>query len=173
MSFKVDNQRQKTMLARVGEAADLIDNKSFLPFYRGVQILLEKKGKADEWGRMIAAAKAKENPSRYFAKLCKMVRDGTYIFVTKVAKTTVEVAKHTRLYLSDKLVKFGFGKYQKYWVQKAAEFIQVNGEAGFVELLEYAERKGISQKYMAKALLNCKTPRQYYQQNVIGAGYNG
>jgi hypothetical protein len=73
----------------------------------------------------------------------------------------------------DKLIKFGFGKYQKYWVRKAQEFINVNGQAGFVELLEYAERKGINQKYMARALKNCKTPRQYYQQNVIGAGYNG
>lgn len=167
MAFKITNQRNQTMLERIGkDAAALIDDQRFLPFYRGVQIKLEKAGKADEWGRMIATAKTKDNAARYFARLCKMVRDGTYIFVTKVAKKTIEVAKHTRLYLSDKLVKFGFGEYQKYWVQKAAEFINVNGEAGFVELLEYAERKGISQKYMAKALLNCKPPREYYNKVV-------
>lgn len=167
MAFKITNQRNETMLKRIGpEAVALIDDQRFLPFYRGVQIKLEKAGKADEWGRMIATAKTKDNAARYFARLCKMVRDGTYIFVTKVAKKTIEVAKHTRLYLSDKLVKFGFGEYQKYWVQKAAEFINVNGEAGFVELLEYAERKGISQKYMAKALLNCKPPREYYNKVV-------
>lgn len=165
MSFKIDNKRQETMLKRIGEAAELIDDKRFLPFYRSVQIKLEKLGKADEWGRMIELANTKENASKYFAKLCKMVRDGTYIFVEKVK----EIATHTRLYLSDKLVKFGFGKYQKYYVRKAAEFIQANGEAGFIELLEYAERKKVSQKYMAKALINCKSPRAYYEQNVLAA----
>lgn len=158
--FTIDNQRQKTMLERIGEAAELIDDKRYLPFFRSAQIQLERLGKADEWGRMIAAAKEKTNPSRYFAKLCRMVKDGTYKFTEKVK----EIANHTKLYLSDKLVKFGFGKYQKYWVRKAHEFIQVNGEAGFVELLEYADRKKVSQQYMAKALLNCKAPRAYYQQ---------
>lgn len=165
MSYKVTEQRRATMLARIGEAADLIDDLRFLPFYRGVQIKLEKMGKAEEWAKMIATAKTKENAKRYFAKICKMVRDETYRFVDKVK----EVAGETALYLHDKLVKFGFGKYQKYWVRKAQEFININGQAGFVELLEYAERKGINQKYMAAALKNCKPPRQYYQQNVLGA----
>lgn len=165
MSYSISDQRKKTMLERIGEASDLIDDQRFLPFYRSIQIKLEKAGKADEWGRMIASAKEKSNPSHYFAKLCKMVRDGTYHFVEKVK----EVAGSTALYLHDKLVKYGFGKYQKYWVRKAQEFINVNGQAGFVELLEYAERKNVSQQYMAAALKNCKPPRQYYQQNVMGA----
>lgn len=164
MSYKVTDQRKQTMLDRIGEASELIDDQRFLPFYRGVQIRLEKLGKADEWGKMIASAKEKTNPSRYFAKLCKMVRDGTYRFIEKVK----EMAGDAALFISDKLVKFGFGKYQQYWVRKASEFINVNSMAGFVELLEYADRKKVSQKYMAKALLNCKAPRQYYQQNVIG-----
>ena len=124
MAFKITNQRNETMLKRIGsEAAALIDDQRFLPFYRGVQIKLEKAGKADEWGRMIATAKGKENPKHYFAKLCRMVRDGTYIFVTKVAKKVKEVAGHTRLFLSDKLVKYGFGKYQKFYVSKAADIL--------------------------------------------------
>lgn len=164
MSFSLNDQRKTTMLERIGEAASLIDDQRFLPFYRGVQIKLEKMGKADEWVRMIETAKTKETPARYFARLCKMVRDGTYIFVEKVK----EIAGDMRLYISDKLVKFGFGKYQKYWVRKAHEFINANSQAGFIELLEFAERKGISQKYMARALLNCKPPRQYYQLNIRG-----
>lgn len=165
MSYSVNDQRKQTMLKRIGDAAALIDDQRFLPFYRGVQIKLEKLGKADEWAKMIAAAKEKTNPSRYFAKLCRMVRDGTYRFVEKVK----EVAGEAALYLQDKLVRFGFGKYQQYWVRKAQEFVNVNGMAGFVELLEYADRKNVSQKYMAAALKNCKAPRQYYKQNVIGA----
>lgn len=164
MSFQVTKKRLETMLERIGEAAELVDDQRFLPFYRGVQIRLEKMGKADEWGRMIAAAKTKENPSRYFAKLCKMVRDGTYKFV-EAAK---EIAGHVRLAISDKLVKYNFGKYQKYWVRKANEFINLNGMAGFIELLEYADRKNVTQQYLAKALLNGKAPRAYYQQNIIG-----
>ena len=162
MSYKVNDQRKQTMLKRIGEAAELVDDQRFLPFYRGVQIKLEKMGKADEWGKMIAAAKAADQPSKYFAKICKMVRDGTYKFVEKVKEITGEAA----LFLSDKLVKFGFGKYQRYWVRKAQEFINVNGMAGFIELMEYADRKGISQRYMAAALKNCKPPRAYYQQVV-------
>lgn len=168
MSYTVNDQRKKTMIERIGEAIDLIDNQAYLPFYRSVQIKLEKMGRADEWGKMIAAAKAKENASRYFASLCKLVKDGKYIFVEKV-KETVKIAGNVALELSDKLVKFGFGKYQKYYVRKAHEFIQKNSMAGFVELLEYAERKGISQKYMAKALINGKRPSLYYKENVLGA----
>lgn len=164
MSYTVNDQRRATMLERIGEAAELIDDQRFLPFYRSIQIKLEKLGKADEWGKMIATAKEKTNPARYFATLCRMVKTGKYIFTEKVK----EIANSTSLYLHDKLVKFGFGKYQKYWVRKAQEFINVNGQAGFVELLEYAERKNVSQQYMAKALQNCKPPRQYYQQNVMG-----
>jgi len=166
MSFTVNDQRKQTMLKRIGEAVDLIDDLRFLPFYRGVQIRLEKLGKADEWSKMIQAAKSKDTPSKYFAKICKMVRDGTYKFTETVKQVTGEVA----LFLHDKLVKFGFGKYQKYWVSKANEFINKNGMAGFVDLLEYADRKNISQKYMAKALQNCKSPRQYYKQNIIVGG---
>lgn len=165
MSYSLNDQRKKTMLLRIGDAAQLIDNMQFLPFYRSVQIKLEGLGKADEWGRMIDAALKAETPSRYFAKLCKMVKDGTYKFVEKVKEVTGEAA----LWLNDKLVKFGFGKYQKYWVRKAQEFINRNSQAGFIELLEYAERKGISQQYMAAMLKNGKPPRQYYRENVIGA----
>lgn len=169
MSYTIGEKRRATMLERIGEAAELIDNMAYLPFYRSVQIMLEKKGIPEEWEKMIATAKkAKTNPKHYFARLCKLVKDGKYIF-TKATETVKEIASHTKMYLNDKLVKFGFGKYQKYWVQKAAEFINVNGEAGFAELLEYAERKGISQKYMAAALKNCKAPGKYYKENVLGA----
>lgn len=159
MSYSITEQRRATMLKRLGDAADLIDDKRYLPFYRGVQIRLEKMGKAEEWGKMIAAAKEADTPARYFAKLCKMVRDGTYKFAEKVK----EIAGDAALFLTDKLVKFGFGKYTRYWVRKAAEFERINGRAGLIELLEYADRKGISQQYMAKALLNCKPPRKYYK----------
>jgi hypothetical protein len=166
MSLQINKQRQDTMLKRIGEAVELIDDQRYLPFYRSVQIKLEKLGKAEEWARMITTAKAKENPARYFAKLCKMVKDGTYRFVEKVA----EVAGDMRLFIGDKLVKYGFGKYQKYWVRKGAEFIKANSQAAFIELLEYADRKNISQKYMARALLNGKPPREYYRLNIAGAG---
>lgn len=165
MSYNVNAQRKATMLERLGEAAALIDDQRFLPFYRSIQIKLEKMGKPKEWGKMIATAKAKDNPSRYFAKLCRMIKDGTYRFVEKVKEVTGEAA----LFLHDKLVKFNFGKYQKYWVRKAQEFINKNSMAGFIDLLEYADRKGISQKYMAAALKNGKPPRTYYRENVLGA----
>lgn len=164
MSYSLNDTRKQTMLQRLGDAADLIDDQRFLPFYRSIQIKLEKMGKSDEWARMIETALTKEQPSRYFAKLCRMIKDGTYRFVEKVK----EVKAEFKLYLHDKLIKYNFGKYHKFWVRKAQEFINVNGEVGFVELLEYAERKGINQKQMAAALKNCKTPRQYYQQNVLG-----
>lgn len=162
MSSKVNDQRKQTMLKRIGAAAELIDDQRYLPFYRSVQILLEKMGKPEEWARMIETAQKAKEPKRYFAKLCKMVRDGTYRFVEKVA----EISNDVKLFLSDKLVKFGFGKYQKYWVRKANEFINVNSTAGFIELMEYAERKGCSQKYIARAILNCKPPREYYNKVV-------
>lgn len=165
MSYSLNDQRKQTMLQRLGDAAQLIDNHQYLPFFRSVQIKLEKDGKAAEWAKMIEAALKAEQPSRYFAKLCKMVKEGTYKFVEKVK----EVKAEFKLYLHDKLIKFNFGKYHKYWVRKAQEFINVNGQAGFVELLEYAERKQIDQKYMAAALKNCKPPRQYYQQNIVGS----
>lgn len=167
MSYTVNDQRKQTMIERIGEAVDLIDNQAFLPFYRSIQIKLEKRGRPDEWGKMIALAKTKENASRYFAKLCKMVKDGTYIFVDKVKKVA-EIAKSEALHLADKLVKFEFGKYQQFYVRKAHDFIKKNSMAGFIELLEYADRKGISQKYMAKALINGKRPSLYYQENVLG-----
>jgi hypothetical protein len=167
VSFTVNKQRQKTMLERIGDAAELVDNLAYLPFFRSVQIKLEKMGKADEWGKMIAAAKAKgiENPKMYFAKLCRRVRDGTYTFAEKVKEITGKAA----LFISDKIVRFKFGKYQKYWVRRVDEFINLNGMAAFIELLEYAERKGISQKYFARAILNGKAPRKYYEQNIMGA----
>lgn len=166
MSYSIGEKRKQTMLLKIGDAAQLIDNMAYLPFYRSVQIMLEKAGKAEEWGKMIEAAKAENitDPKRYFARLCKMVKEGTYKFVTKVK----EVKAEFRLYVHDKLIKFKFGKYQKYWVRKAQEFINVNGERGFAELLEYAERKGINQKYMATALKNCKAPSTYYKENVLG-----
>lgn len=164
MSYSVNNQRKQTMLLRIGDAAELIDDLRFLPFYRSVQIKLEKMGKPEEWGKMIAASKEKGNANRYFAKLCKMVRDGTYRFTEKVKEITGEAA----LFLNDKLVKYGFGKYQRYWVRKAQEFINVNSMAGFIELLEYADRRGVSQKYMARALQNGQPPRQYYKKHILG-----
>lgn len=165
MSFKTDNKRMATMLERVGAAAELIDDKRFLPFYRGVQIRLEKLGKSEEWGRMIELAKTKDHASNYFAKLCKMVRDGTYKFVEKVKA----IAGHVALAISDKIVKFGFGQYQKFYVRKSDEFIKANGMAAFIELLEYVERKGLSQKYLAKAIINGKSPRDHYKLNIAGA----
>lgn len=168
MSYTVNAQRKQTMLERIGEAADLIDDQRFLPFYRSIQIKLERMGKSDEWGKMIASAKEKANPARYFATLCKMIKAGTYHFVDKVK----EITGASALFLHDKLVKFGFGKYQNYWVRKAQEFINVNGQAGFIELLEYAERKGINQKYMAKSLQNCKSPQRYYKENILGGAKN-
>ena len=165
MSFKIDNKRINTMLERVGAAAELIDDKRFLPFYRGVQIRLEKLGKADEWGRMIEAAKEKTNPSKYFATLCKMVRDGTYKFAEKVKA----IAGNVALAISDKIVKFGFGKFNRFYVRKCDEFIKANGMGAFIELLEYVERKGLSQKYFAKAILNGKAPREHYTLNIMGA----
>jgi len=153
------------MLQRLGDAAQLIDDQRFLPFYRSIQIKLERMDKASEWLNMIETALTKENPSRYFAKICKMVKDGTYKFIEKVK----EVQADLRLYVHDKLIKYNFGKYQKYWVSKAQQFINKNGQHGFVDLLEYAERKQINQKQMATALKNCKSPRQYYQENVLGA----
>lgn len=167
MSYTVNEQRIKTMLERIGEAAELIDDKRFLPFYRGIQIRLEKAGKPEEWGKMIVTAKSKTNPARYFATLCKMVKAGTYIF-TKAAEAVKEVSNGMRLYIHDKLVRFDFGKYQKYWAYKAQEFINKNGQGGFEDLLEYADRKKVSQKYMAKALMNCKAPGKYYTENVLG-----
>lgn len=164
MSYSLNDQRKQTMLQRLGDAAQLIDDQRFLPFYRSIQIKLEKMGKAEEWGKMVEVALSKEKPSRYFSSLCKAIKAGTYKFVDAVK----EVAGEASLWLHDKLIKFNFGKYQKYWVRKAQEFINVNGQAGLVELLEYAERKGVSQQYMATALKNCKPPRTYYQQNVVG-----
>lgn len=166
MSYTITEQRRQTMIERLGvEAVELIDDLRFLPFYRSIQIKLEKLGKADEWGRMIETAKSKDNAKHYFARLCKMVKDGTYQFTEKVK----EIARDTKLYLADKLVKFGFGKYQGYYVRKAKEFIDANSMAGFVELLELADRRKLSQKYVAKALINCKSPRAYYRDNVMGA----
>lgn len=168
MSYTVNDQRRATMLERIGEAAELIDNMAYLPFYRSIQIRLEKAGHAEEWGKMIALAKTKTNAQRYFATLCKMIKAGTYVF-TKATEAVKEIASHTKMYLHDKLVRFGFGKYQKYWVRKASEFINANSQADFEALLEYADRKGISQKYMATALKNCKPPQKYYAENVLGA----
>lgn len=165
MSYSLNDQRKQTMLNRLGDAAQLIDDQRFLPFYRSIQIKLERMDKAAEWARMIETALTKDQPSRYFAKMCKMVKDGTYKFVEAVK----EVAGELKLYVHDKLIKFGFGKYQKYWVRKAQEFINVNGQAGFENLLEFANRKGINQKYMATALKNCKPPQQYYKENVLGS----
>lgn len=165
MSYTVNDQRKQTMLKRIGEAADLIDDMRYLPFYRSIQIRLEKMGKADEWGKMIAVAKSKDTPARYFASLCKAIKAGTYKFVEAVKEVVGEAA----LYLHDKLVKYGFGKYQRYWVRKAAEFERMHGRAGFVALLEYANKKNVSAQYMATALKNCKPPQQYYKENVLGA----
>lgn len=164
MSYSLNDQRKKTMLQRLGDAAQLIDDQRFLPFYRSIQIKLERMDKAAEWANMVETALTKENPKRYFASICKMVKDGTYKFVEKVK----EVQADLRLYVHDKLIKYNFGKYQKYWVSKAQQFINKNGQHGFVDLLEYADRKGITQKQMATALKNCKSPRQYYQENVLG-----
>lgn len=160
MSYTITTQRQKTMLARIGdEAARLIDDLRFLPFYRGVQIKLEKSGHADEWQKIIDTANSKDNPKRYFAKLCKMVRDGTYNFVTAVAK----VAKSTLVYVADKIKRFNFSKkYEQYWLKQCGHFIATNGMAGFVELLELADRKKLDQRYFAKSVLNNMSPTRYF-----------
>ena len=164
MGVTITDQRQKTMLDRIGEeAASLIENKQYLPFYRSVQIRLEKMGRADEWQRMIATAKSKANPKRYFATLCKMVKDGTYRFIEKVK----EVAKHTASYIADKIRRFSFNeKYQKYWVRQCANYIDKCSMAGFVCLLELAERKGMSQQYFARAIQNGMKPQDYYKFKV-------
>src|SRR5687767_1930552 len=98
MSYTVNDQRRATMLERIGEAAELIDDMRYLPFYRSIQIKLEKLGKADEWSKMIATAKEKSNPARYFATLCRMVKTGKYIF-TKATEAVKEVAGATSLYI--------------------------------------------------------------------------
>ena len=167
MNITVTERRQKTMLERIGsEAAELIENKQYLPFYRSVQIKLEKMGRADEWQRMIATAKTKANPKHYFAVVCKMVKDGTYKFVEKVK----EVAKHTASYISDKIKQFNFNeKYQKYWVRQCANYIDKCSMAGFVCLLELAERKGMSQNTFARAIQNGMKPQDYYKFSVKGA----
>lgn len=167
MNITVTERRQKTMLARIGsEAAELIENKKYLPFFRSVQIKLEKMGRADEWQRMIATAKTKANPKHYFSVVCKMVKDGTYKFVEKVK----EVAKHTASYISDKIKQFNFDeKYERYWVRQCANYIDKCSMAGFVCLLELAERKRMSQKYFAKAIQNGMKPQDYYKFNVKGA----
>lgn len=165
-SMSLNDRRKQTMLLRIGEAAELIDDLRFLPFYRSIQIKLEQMGKPEEWIKMIAAAKSKDSPKRYFAKLCKMVKSGTYNFTEKVK----EISGAAALMIHDKLVKFGFGKYQSYWSRKASEFIDRNGMAGFVDLLEYADRKQVSQKYMAAALKNGRSPRQHYQEVILKGG---
>lgn len=167
MNITVTERRQKTMLARIGsEAAELIENKKYLPFFRSVQIKLEKMGRADEWQRMIATAKTKANPKHYFAVVCKMVKDGTYKFVEKVK----EVAKHTASYISDKIKQFNFNeKYERYWVRQCANYIDKCSMAGFVCLLALAERKGMSQKYFARAIQNGMKPQDYYKFSVKGA----
>lgn len=165
MSYSVNDQRKQTMIKRLGSAIELIDDQRFLPFYRSIQIKLERDGKAEYWDRIIELAKTKENAARYFAKVCKMIRDGTYHFVEAVK----EVAGEARLWLNDKLVRFGFGKFHKYWVNRAQEYVNKNGQPAFVELLEYVERKGLPDKYIARALKNNQPPRQYYQNNVLGA----
>ncbi len=164
MSYSVSEQRKQTMLKRIGEAAALIDNQSYLPWFRSAQIMLEKMGKPEEWGKMIEVALTKDEPSKYFAKLCQRVKEGTYKFVEKVK----EAITGATLWIDDKLVKYGFGKYHSYWRRKAQEFANINGQVGLVALLDYADRKKVSQKYLAKSLLNGKPPRQFYEENVIG-----
>ncbi len=165
MSYTVNDQRKQTMIKRLGDAVELIDDQRFLPFYRSIQMKLERDGHPLEWAKMIARAKAEgiDNPKMYFAKLCKRVKDGTYRFVDAVK----EVAGEAKLWVSDKLVRFSFGKYQKYWVNRGQEYINKNGQAAFVELLEYVERKGLPDKYIARSLKNGQAPRQYYQNNVL------
>ena len=165
MSYSVNEQRKQTMIKRLGDAVELIDDQRFLPFYRSIQIKLERDGKAEYWDKIIALAKTKENASRYFAKVCKMIRDNTYRFVEAVK----EVAGEVNLWLNDKLVRFGFGKFHKYWVRRAQQYIDKNGHPAFVELLEYVERKGLPDKYIAKALKNNQSPRDYYGNNFVGA----
>lgn len=157
------SQRQKTMLERIGsDAADLIDDMRYLPFFRSIQIKLEKMGKPDEWARIIETAKAKDNPRHYFAKLCKMVRDGTYNFIDKAT----EVAKHTADYIAQKIQKFNFNaKYKDFWIKKCANFINKNGMVGFIHLMELADRKNLNQRYFAAAILNMQTPQQYFDSN--------
>lgn len=165
MSYSVNDQRKQTMIKRLGAAVELIDDQRFLPFYRSIQIKLERDGKAEYWDKIIALAKTKDNAARYFAKVCKMIRDGTYRFVEAVK----EVAAEANLWLNDKLVRFGFGKFHKYWVHRAQQYIDKNSQAAFVELLEYVERRNLPDKYIARALKNNQAPQAYYKNNFVGA----
>lgn len=170
MGIVVDNRRRQTMLDRIGkDAAELIDDMRYLPFYRSIQIRLEKMGKPEEWKRIIETAKTKDNPSRYFARLCKMVKSGTYQFAKEVAQELTQAAKQTAMYVSDKIKKFGFGDYHEYWVRKTTDFATKNGMAGLTALLEYADRKHINQRYFARAVQNGIPPEAYYQKNILGA----
>lgn len=147
----LDSKRIETMLKRLGvDAVALIDDKRYLPFYRSIQIKLEKKGVPEEWQKMIDLAKTKDEPSKYFARCCKKIKDGVYQFGQKARA----VRQHTFNYVSNKLKQFGFGAYHKYWAYKAVEFVERNNEGDFVDLIDYCKRKHRSEKYLAKSLAN-------------------
>ena len=160
--------RRKTMIQRLGEDdVALIDNIKFLPFYRSAQIELEKKGRADEWPKIIEQAKSAKMPNRYFTTLCKRIKNGTYRFTEKAK----EVGEYAARYIAHKIKRFGFDNhYEKYWIYKINEFINRCSMDGFVELLELAERKKYSQRYFARAVLNCQRPRDYFNNTIRKAG---
>lgn len=62
--YVVDGKRIVTMLEKLGEAADLIDDRRFLPMFRNRQ---KKYGKM--FNLSIKLAKKKNSPSRYFASI--------------------------------------------------------------------------------------------------------
>lgn len=158
------NTRQKTMIQRLGQdAVALIDDLKYLPLYRAAQIKLEKAGRIDEWPKIIEQAKTAEMPNRYFTTLCQRINRGTYKFMEKAK----EISAYTAKYIAHKIKRFNFNqRYLNYWIVKINEFINRCSMDGFVELLELAERKQYSQRYFARAVLNCQRPRDYFNNNV-------
>lgn len=68
--------RITTLTERLGEAADLVDNKAYLPMFRNRQIAYGRV-----FAKSVEIAKRKKNPARYFAS----------IWAKKVVKKTVEI----------------------------------------------------------------------------------
>ena len=60
----IDEQRITTMTERLGDAAELIDDKRYLPMFRNRQMHYKEL-----FDFSVKLAKTKKNPSRYFAAL--------------------------------------------------------------------------------------------------------
>lgn len=89
----IDAKRQQTMMERLGEAAELIDDKRFLPMFRNRQIHYP-----EEFKRSIEIARKKKNPSHYFANIWSTKNlKRTLNIITKMinlAKNAIISAKH-------------------------------------------------------------------------------